>query len=623
MTDSIEQVIKHIADNDLSILQESVDIECKLASGQDGKGELPADFWQSYSAFANTEGGVVVLGVKEKNGDFTINGIQQVAKIKKQLFDLADNTKKVSCNLITDRSVVEWCIEGKTILLIGIPKASRKQQPVYLNGNPMGNSYIRRHEGDYRLDDNQVKQLLAEQTDSRDDEILSDYGLEDIAITSLRAYRQRYANLNPYAELNELEDLEFLRRIGAYGKNRQTGEQGLTKAGLLMFGQHHSICEIFPHYLLDYQEKSEDESVRWTDRVVSGADWSSNLYEFYHRVISKLTQSLKTPFVLQDGVRQEDTPVHIAIREALANAIIHADYTDRASIRIIKKSHGFEFRNPGLMRIPIEVARHGAETDCRNPKIQQMFRLIHISEQAGSGIPKIFTGWQSQHWTPPKLKQEREPYHQTLLELQMIDLFPEKIMDKLKNAYGKPFVALSYEEQIILAIAKMQNEVSHGMLKDILDKHPVDITKMLQQLVLNHFLIKHGYGRWATYVLNSGHNEPSIGHNEPSIGHNDEHIIDDLDDLTDDMYQILDEIAKPSQLKDRLKPDEMKAIIISLCTNGFFTTKALAKLLNRGEESLRKHYLSALVKQDILILAYPEAKQHNKQAYRTNPNQPN
>ena len=81
---------------DLELLRESVDLECKLAAGRDGQGALPEDFWPTYSAFANTEGGVVVLGVREKQQQFLLEGIANVAKVRKELFDGLNNRQKVS-----------------------------------------------------------------------------------------------------------------------------------------------------------------------------------------------------------------------------------------------------------------------------------------------------------------------------------------------------------------------------------------------------------------------------------------------------------------------------------------------------------------------------------------------
>ena len=55
--------------DDLQLLAETAELECKLAQGQDGKGEVPKDFWPTYSAMANAHGGVVLLGVRERAGN--------------------------------------------------------------------------------------------------------------------------------------------------------------------------------------------------------------------------------------------------------------------------------------------------------------------------------------------------------------------------------------------------------------------------------------------------------------------------------------------------------------------------------------------------------------------------
>jgi hypothetical protein len=105
-----------------------------------------------------------------------------------------------------------------------------------------------------------------------------------------------------------------LRLIGGWREDRASGEAGLTAAGLLMFGQWTSIAEAFPLYFLDYQERPADaqSQTRWLDRIVPDGAWSGNLYDFFRRVIRKLTEDLKVPFVLQGGDRVDDTPAHQA-----------------------------------------------------------------------------------------------------------------------------------------------------------------------------------------------------------------------------------------------------------------------------------------------------------------------
>ena len=62
--------------DDIQHLHESVQVEFKLAAGRDGQDQLPEDMWESYSAFANTLGGEIILGVRESAGQFSIDLIQ-------------------------------------------------------------------------------------------------------------------------------------------------------------------------------------------------------------------------------------------------------------------------------------------------------------------------------------------------------------------------------------------------------------------------------------------------------------------------------------------------------------------------------------------------------------------
>ena len=652
---------------DLKLLRESVELECKLAAGRDGQGALPEDFWPTYSAFANTQGGIVVLGVRERQLQFSLEGVANVAKVRKELFDALNNRTKVSANLLTDASVREIVLEGRTVLVINVPRATRKQRPVYLTTNPLaGHTYRRLNDGDRPLPDDEVKRMLAEQVeDSRDDRILRGYDFDDLNLETFRAYRQVFANREPGHPWNTVDDQEFLRQIGGWRRDRETSQSGLTMAGLLMFGQMVAIQEELPNYMLDYQERPEAKTEkRWIDRLTLDGKWSGNLYDFYRKVYLKLTADLKVPFRLEHGERKDETPVHEALREALANVIVHADYSDRASVLVVKRPDMFGFRNPGLMRIPVEVALQGGEPDCRNRTLHKMFRFVGVGEQAGTGIPKILHGWQSQHWRPPNLYDTPQPYNQTLLELRMIDLFPEQVMAGLKARIGARFDALTYVERVALALAASEGTVNHARLRAVTTEHPVDLSKTLQHLTQVGMLESTG-GRGAVYHLpgdaiptpddvfgppthssaeppsklgsSSLHLLPSSlhiadgsqnlqsqatvdsierdGYGRLLSGQLELPVIDDLAALSTEFRLKLEKHADLPRQKRKVDREALIAVLLTLCKGQFVTLRCLAELVSRQPVALQNQYLSKLVRERKLSLAFPTTPTHERQAY--------
>lgn len=640
---------------DLELLRESVDLECKLALGRDGLGALPEDFWPTYSAFANTEGGVVMLGVREKQGQFIIEGITNVAKVRKELFDSLNNRQKVSANLLTDAHAREVILEGRTLLVIEIPRATRKARPVHLTTNPFAeHTYRRLNDGDRPLPDDEVKRMLAEQVeDSRDDRILRGFEFGDLCMETFRAYRQVCANREPAHPWNALEDLDFLRQIGGWRKDRETGESGLTLAGLLMFGWMATIQEELSNYMLDYQERPEAKiEQRWADRLTLDGKWSGNLYDFYRRVYLKLTADLKVPFSLEKGERKDETPVHVALREALSNVLVHADYSDRASVLVVKRPDMFGFRNPGLMRIPPEIAIRGGEHDCRNRTLHKMFRLVGVGEQAGSGIPKIYNGWASQHWRAPALYERIEPYNQTLLELRMVDLLPKDLVAGLRKAFGARFDQLEQNQRLTLAAAASEKVVTHARVREMTGLHPFDATRLLQALVQEGFLEGHNPGRGAVYCLpgaaiptpeevfgaSSAQSAGSSAHLPGSSAHLpaptsgsaeqrdadgcllsdqlDAPVIDSLDRLKPALRAELEKIAVEPRTKGKISADAMRQAILTVCKGHYVALSSLAELVNRDPDALRQQHLKPLAKEGKLRLAFPTAPTHAKQAYR-------
>jgi ATP-dependent DNA helicase RecG len=633
---------------DLEFFRESVDLECKLAVGRDGNGALPQDFWPTYSAFANTEGGVIVLGVRERQNQFFLEGIHDPARVRRELFDCLNNRQKVSINLLLDTNVQARLIEGRSILLVEVPRATRKQRPVYLTTNPfVGHTFRRLNDGDRVVPDDDVKRMLVEQVeDSRDDRILRGYDLADLDLASVQAYRQVFANRDPGHLWNGKDDREFLRSIGGWRPDRETNESGLTVAGLLMFGKFGAIQEEFPNSMLDYQERPQARTEnRWIDRITLDGKWSGNLYDFYRKVYLKLTADLKVPFSLHHGERREETPVHEALREALANVLVHADYSDRASVLVVKRPDMFGFRNPGLMRIPVEVALHGGEPDCRNRTLHKMFRFVGVGEQAGTGIPKIIHGWQTQHWNPPKLHDTSFPNNQTLLELRMIDLFPEEVMVGLRERFGKAYEGLSYPERVALALAASEGTVNHARLRSITTEHSFDLSKTLQHLTQAGMLQSTG-GRGAVYHIPgqeipcpddvfgptprfSAPSSPNLAGSSPNLSENrdlegcllsdqlDLPVVDDLHLLSPPFRCLMESLAAEPRSKGKVDRQVLIDVILKLCQSKYITLHCLAGLVKRKPDTLRDQYLKILVRERKLRLAFPKTPTHERQAYTT------
>ena len=643
---------------DLQTLSESAELEFKLAQGQDGKGKLPDDFWPTYSAMANSRGGYVVLGVREKKGQLTLAGIEAIEVVRKQLFDIAGNNAKVNINLLTDDNVQVVSIDGKSLLVVEIPAARRDQKPVYLKNQPIKETYTRLHEGDHRCSEEQVKRMMAEQVeDSRDDKILTGFDFTDIDMDSLKAYKNLFSVAKPQHPWLELDLFELFKKLGGWRKDRQAGVEGITLAGVLMFGTWEAIQDAVPNYFVDYRERDEASVERWIDRVYPDGSWSGNVFDFYRRTYRKLVTDLKVPFELQDGIRLDDSKAHEAIREALVNTLVHADYTGRSSILIVKRPDLFGFRNPGLMRVPPEIAVKGGESDCRNRRMHQMFLMIGAGERAGSGIPKIYSGWEWAKWRTPKLYEKYEPSEQTLLELSTASLIPEEVTQLLAVMFGNSFYSLNELEQMIVVTAAIEGWVNHERACQLTSKHSRDVTLTLPRLVDKGFLVASGEKRDKSYSLpgmeppspedvfsntltpksNLTHNVDSLTHKVNNLTHNDNNtdntsdvrdskgrfisalidkpFIDSLEALSEVFRQQLNALGAPAREQHRLDTETVKFLITELCREHYISVSVLEMLLDRKPQSLRQNYLKPMVSDGRLKMAFPHKPNSPKQGY--------
>lgn len=419
----------------------------EVKKAQDG---LPVSLWETYSSFANCYGGIIILGVKEdKDGAWHTTGLKNASKLTKELWNTANNAKKVSINLLSEDDVETYDVNGDVIMVIRVPAAKREQKPVYINDDMFGGTFRRNYEGDYHCTRIQVKTMLRDQADDTVDmSVLDNADMDVLNSDSVHAYRNTFASHKSSHPFLRLDDREFLRSIGAAAYCEKDNMLHPTAAGLLMFGNEYDILRQFPDYFLDYRAELDPEN-RWADRIQSSSgDWSGNVFDFYFRVYNKLRQALNIPFKLVNGNRVDDTPMHEALREALANCLINADYYGSRGIVITLHINRITFANPGYSRTGKKQMLLGGVSDPRNRGLMKMFNLIEIGERAGSGIPKILNIWKDEQLKDPVIEEQFTP-DRTLLTLSLEKKQAIKTSDNAKTSRAGQAKTVRNREKIL------------------------------------------------------------------------------------------------------------------------------------------------------------------------------
>ena len=406
-----------MAEFDLSKLgeyREYNQLEAKKA-----KGGFPGSFWETYSAFANTDGGIILLGVREEKDGRLVPEDVDAEKLEKDFWNMVNNRQKISANIVTRSMVKIEPVNGKNILVVRVPRAERAARPVYVGTDPKSGTYRRNHEGDYHCSLDEMSLMFRDAAYvTQDAKVLDKMDMTVFCKDTVKGYRNFFRASHSNHLWNNEDDEMFLRKIGAIGIG-EDGKYHPTAAGLLMFGYEYEITREFPNYFLDYQENRSLGATRWTDRIVStSGDWSGNVFDFVIEALRRMQQGLKVPFVLKGNLRVDDTPIHKLLREAITNACVHADFYGRQGLVIQKSEEGYRLSNPGTVRISISDAIEGGISDPRNGIMLKIFSLIEFGERAGSGLSGICKRWEQVYHTPVTIEEtHKDGVDRTVLTL--------------------------------------------------------------------------------------------------------------------------------------------------------------------------------------------------------------
>lgn len=390
---------------------------------------LPKSFWETYSAFLNTSGGVIILGISEnEKAEPVITGVNDPEKIKTELFNQLSNKNKISFSAQANSDVMIQEIEEKKIIWVFVNEAPWRFKPVYVN-NDKRKAFYRTADGDRLLTEDEFGIFSRNASLNSDTIALSDdFSFDDLDPSAVTSYKEAVTRRYPDRNYDTMNREKFLLELGFMCRNRRTNKICLTKGLLLFLGKYNSIKEIYPSYHLDYFNRIGNNE-RWIDRVATDEpnDFEPNLYNFYNIVSEKLRALSVNEFQLDaNNVRTESKKYDSAIREAFVNTLAHADYDlGHPSTKIEVHQGWLRFVNPGGMLVDVDVFKQGGTSKPRNEIVMRMFRLLGASERQGMGGPEIFRTAVRNKSRIPEIVTTLERTELKLWHIDMAGSYPE------------------------------------------------------------------------------------------------------------------------------------------------------------------------------------------------------
>lgn len=249
---------------------------------------LPESFWMTYSAFANSDGGFIVLGISRDGDGYVVSGVGDPDGIIRDIRDGLRDRGRVSADLIHgDIGVMD--VDGKDLVIMEVPRAERHMRPVYVNGHVEDGTFRRGLEEDYLCTLDEVDSMVRDSRDPIDGMVLDHMGIQDPDGETVLEYRSVLRCADPDGALNGMGMPEFLRAIGAMDPD---GGEGLTVAGLLMFGRNDRILRWNHDFHLAYMECPGD-GPDWDYRLSTrDTTWVGNIYNFLGRALRRIRSSI-------------------------------------------------------------------------------------------------------------------------------------------------------------------------------------------------------------------------------------------------------------------------------------------------------------------------------------------
>ncbi len=369
---------------------------------------LPKSVFETVSAFANTRGGWLVLGITQQGERFEVSGVIEPDKLQNDFLSVLHADGKVNHDIDVEEH--RYLHDGKVVLAFHVAENPRTRKPVYLDGD-IRRTFIRKGAGDYRAQPQDIERLLRDATADRwDGQSFTRVDLaEALHSGSLKWYRDRFHATNPGFNVEQTNQ-DFLYDWGYLVKD--AGQLLPTRACIALFGSLRAVRNLLPRPILDvqflgYGGQDEMPETRWIDRLVC----EENILQTWQQLLAKYLFFMPKTFRDIDPATLErrDAPAGFRVfREAAMNLLIHQDYGDHTRKAVIQFfTDGIKLWNPGDSFGDNAHLLEPGEKEVRNPAIAMALRRIDMCEQAGTGLRMMRREWQALGHAAPVYANDR------------------------------------------------------------------------------------------------------------------------------------------------------------------------------------------------------------------------
>lgn len=350
---------------------ESITVEFK-----ESKKKLNKNVYDSVCAFLNRHGGHLFLGVKD-NGDIAGVDKDAVDQLKKDFVTSLNNPQTLNPAFYLAVEDVE--VDGKTILYINVPESSQVHRC-------KGIIFDRNEDGDFDITNNTnlVSGLyMRKQATYTENRIFPYADMEELQDELFTRVRKTVGNLKPGHPWVSMDNIELLKSAGMYLKDQSTGEQGITLAGILIFGSELMIQTALPHYRTDAILRREN-----LDRYDDRDDIRVNLLRSYERLMQFIAKHLNDKFYLEGDQRVSLRDK--IFREAISNLLIHREFSNPFPAKLVVEKDRVFIENGNKPHGNGMIDPEDFSPYPKNPKIAKFFKEIGWVDELGSGVRNIY-----------------------------------------------------------------------------------------------------------------------------------------------------------------------------------------------------------------------------------------